>query len=39
MSPVEICEAPNFSSSAFACVPLPAPGGPKNTSRIPLFIV
>ena len=36
MSPVEICGTPKRSSSTFAWVPLPAPGGPRNTRRIPL---
>src|SRR3972149_986461 len=35
ISPVEICGAANFSSSNFAWVPLPAPGGPSNTTRAP----
>ena len=32
MSPVEICGMPNFSLMKFACVPLPAPGGPEGSS-------
>ena len=35
MSPVEICGMPNRSLMNAACVPLPAPGGPSNISRIP----
>ncbi|SKV44671.1 Uncharacterised protein [Mycobacteroides abscessus subsp. abscessus] len=31
-SPVEICGIPNFSEISCACVPLPAPGGPSNTT-------
>src|SRR2546430_2334956 len=34
MSPVEICGMPNFSRMKAACVPLPAPGGPKRIRRI-----
>src|SRR3990172_5357383 len=34
MSPVEICGMPYFWVMKPACVPLPAPGGPKNMSRI-----
>ncbi len=29
-SPVEICGIPNLKAIFFACVPLPAPGGPKT---------
>src|SRR6266850_3790428 len=34
MSPVEICGIPNFSQMKPACVPLPAPGGPRRIKRI-----
>src|SRR6185436_7151933 len=34
MSPVEICGMPNFSRMNCACVPLPAPGGPRRISRM-----
>jgi hypothetical protein len=36
MSPVEICGTPKASCSKRACVPLPAPGGPNLTRRIPI---
>src|SRR5215471_14221616 len=34
MSPVEICGMPNASLMNVACVPLPAPGGPRRISRM-----
>src|SRR5213083_78497 len=34
MSPVEICGILNRSLMKFACVPLPAPGGPRRISLI-----
>src|SRR5688572_15583439 len=34
MSPVEIWGMPNFSRMKFACVPLPAPGGPRRINRM-----
>src|SRR5262245_54624898 len=34
ISPVEICGMPNFSRMKFACVPLPAPGGPRRIKRM-----
>src|ERR1043166_7750969 len=33
MSPVEICGMSKCSCNSFACVPLPAPGGPRRTIR------
>src|SRR6266550_9561484 len=36
MSPVPIRTTSNRSSSRWACVPFPAPGGPSNTSLIRL---
>src|SRR5204862_521001 len=35
MSPVASCTSPCFSSRRFACVPLPAPGGPSRIRFIP----
>src|SRR5258708_22090026 len=37
MSPVEICGMPNFSLMKVACVPLPAPGGPRRMRRMACF--
>mmetsp|Transcript_6531 Transcript_6531/g.20579 ORF Transcript_6531/g.20579 Transcript_6531/m.20579 type:complete len:237 (-) Transcript_6531:88-798(-) len=34
MSPVLSCGAPSLSTSLGACVPLPAPGGPKMTTTL-----
>ena len=34
MSPVEICGMPYASLMKVACVPLPAPGGPRRISRM-----
>ncbi len=34
MSPVESWAMPKVSSSLFACVPLPEPGGPNSTTFI-----
>src|SRR4051812_7813711 len=34
MSPVEICGMPNFALMKPACVPLPAPGGPRRINLI-----
>src|SRR5690606_20132507 len=34
MSPVEICGIPNLFLMTVACVPLPAPGGPKRINRM-----
>ena len=39
MSPVEMCGTPRRSWSSFACVPLPAPGGPMITARTPTSAV
>src|SRR5437764_12549959 len=36
MSPVPIRTTSNRSSSRWACVPFPAPGGPRSTSRMTL---
>src|SRR5512135_1614456 len=36
MSPVDIWGMPYFSTKSFACVPLPAPGGPKSIIRMVL---
>src|SRR6476659_4573047 len=33
MSPVEMAQTPRRSHSTWACVPLPAPGGPSRTTR------
>ena len=30
MSPVESCTSPRLAASSCACVPLPAPGGPRR---------
>src|SRR6185295_3560745 len=35
MSPVEMAGTPRCSPSTWACVPLPAPGGPSRTTREP----
>src|ERR1700694_6008103 len=35
MSPVERCGTPNCSAICFACVPFPAPGGPKKITARP----
>ena len=37
MSPVEICGMPNFSRMNCACVPFPAPGGPRRISLMKAF--
>src|SRR2546430_349727 len=34
MSPVEIRGTPRYAESFSACVPLPAPGGPRRTRRM-----
>ena len=39
ISPVEIWRTAKRSSSTFACVPLPAPGGPRKTRRIVIVCV
>src|SRR6185369_606761 len=33
MSPVEMCAIAESSARRLACVPLPAPGAPRNTAR------
>src|SRR5260221_11456979 len=38
MSPVEICGMPKCLVRNVACVPLPAPGGPRRIIRILLFL-
>src|SRR6185503_899733 len=35
MSPVEMAGIPSWRARAAACVPLPDPGGPRNTTRQP----
>src|SRR5262245_37933677 len=38
MSPVEMAGTPRCRQSTWACVPLPAPGGPSRTTRAPRLL-